>query len=507
VKHGFCPSLVFLSLVRAHAQNAAVATPAPAEPARPAAAPTPAPLPPLARFGSVVFNANLRTRLEAWDWFTPASGDDRYAYSGNILRFGWSQSKDRWDWNAEFALPLVLGLPANPVAPAPQGALGLGANYFLTNGRSRNAAMVFPKQLYVRITQFGASRAHQLKLGRFEFLDGSELAPKNAALATVKTARVNQRLLGNFGWTHVGRSFDGVHYSYSKPWGNVTFVGAVPTRGVFQTDGWGWLNTAFGYASITRPWGQGKHSAETRAFALLYYDFRDVLKVDPRPAAIRTADRGNITIGTFGGHSLHAFASPAGAVDLLIWGAAQTGAWGNQHHRAYAVDLEAGFQPAAWPRWKPWIRAGFYRGSGDNTPNDSLHGTFFQVLPTPRPFAKMPFFNMMNNQEMFGMLTLRPHVKLTIVSEFHALRQTAPNDLWYAGGGAFQPWSFGYIGRPTGGARSLANLYDTGVELRLHPRLTVAPYMGFAQGRAVIRALYPRGSNAAFGYFEASYRF
>ena len=55
--------------------------------------------------------------------------------------------------------------------------------------------------------------------------------------------------------------------------------------------------------------------------------------------------------------------------------------------------------------------------------------------------------------------------------------------LWYAGGGVFQPWSFGYTGRATGGQRSLANLYDTSVDYRVNPRLTLTAYFGYAQGR------------------------
>jgi hypothetical protein len=490
------------SLVRAQGPAAAP----PPQAARPAAA-APAALPPPARFGNVVVKASIRSRVEAWDWFTPASGEDQYAFSGNILRFGFSQNRERWDWDVEFGVPFLLGLPGDLVAPGVQGGLGLGANYLVANDRNQNAAMIFPKQFYVRITQFGGSRAHQLKLGRFEFLDGSELTPRNAALPSVKSARVNQRLLGNFGWTHVGRSFDGVHYAYNKPWGNFTFVGAVPTRGVFQTDGWGWNKVAFGYAALTKPWGSGGHSAETRFLGLVYNDWRQVLKTDSRSLAARRADTGNIKIGTFGGHSLHAFTTGAGTVDLLVWGAAQMGAWGIQKHRAYAVDFEAGIQPKIWPKLKPWLRGGFYRGSGDNTAGDAIHGTFFQMLPTPRPFAKTPFFNMMNNQECFGILTLRPHSKLTVISEYHALRLTVGNDLWYSGGGAFQPWSFGYVGRATGGARSLANLYDVAAELRLNPHLTLAPYFGFAQGRAVMAAIYPQGANAAFGYIEVNYNF
>ena len=102
---------------------------------------------------------------------------------------------------------------------------------------------------------------------------------------------------------------------------------------------------------------------------------------------------------------------------------------------------------------------------------------------------------------------LRPHSKVTIISEFHALRLAAKNDLWYLGGGAFQPWSFGYVGRATNGARSLANLYDTGVEVRVNPRFTLAPYFGFVQGRAVMSTIYPTGTNAMLGYMEVNYRF
>jgi hypothetical protein len=479
-----------------------------------AAAPKPAPAPQAAsapkppfRLGGVVFNASIRSRVETWDWFTPDSGDTMYGYSGNLLRFGFSQNRETWDWDAEFAVPFLLGLPANPIGPGTQGALGLGANYLTANDRNQNTAMIFPKQVYARFTQLGGSKAHQLKIGRFEFLDGSEMAPKSAALATVKASRVNQRLLGNFGWAHVTRSFDGLQYSYNKPWGNFTFVGAVPTRGVFQVDGWGWNNAAFGYASLTRPWGTGKHSAETRIFGLVYDDWRQVLKTDSRALAIRRGDTGNIKVGTFGGHTLHAFATKAGTIDFLAWGAAQTGKWGAQDHEAYAIDVEGGIQPPMWRKLKPWFRGGFYRGSGDGNPNDGTHGTFFQVLPTPRPFAKMPFFNMMNNQEVFGILTLRPHAKVTIISEFHALRLTTANDLWYLGGGAFQPWNFGYIGRASGGALSLANLYDTGIDFRITPNLTLSPYFGFAQGRAVMSSIYPLGTNAMLGYMELNYRF
>jgi hypothetical protein len=333
------------------------------------------------------------------------------------------------------------------------------------------------------------------------------MVPKNATLSAVKRDRVNQRLIGDFGWSDVGRSFDGVHYSYSLPSDNFTFVGAVPTRGVFQVDGWGWNRVGFGYGSYTHESNHGRHAADTRVFVIEYDDFRHILKTDNRPLATRKNDLDNIVINTFGGHTLHSFEISAGTIDLLAWGAGQTGRWGTQTQRAGAFDVEGGFQPKILPKLKPWLRAGYSWSSGDGNPNDNTHGTFFQILPTPRPYARFPFFNMMNNQDNFGILILRPHAKVTLSSEFHALRLTNATDFWYSGGGVFQPWTFGYTGRATSGRKSLANLYDTNAEYRVNRKITLTAYLGYAQGLAAMEQIYPQGKDGRFGYLEFMYRF
>ncbi|MBL8233283.1 MAG: alginate export family protein [Bryobacterales bacterium] len=495
-------SLLFAGAICASATDGG--TPAPkATETKPAAAAAPKPH----KLGPVTVQGSIRTRMEAWDWFQGDSGDSTYAFSGNILRLSFSQSFESWDWTVEMAAPFLLGLPDNAVAPGTQGQLGLGANYYLANGRNRNAIGLFPKQAFVRFRSLGGSQNHTLKLGRYEFMDGSEMTPKNATLAAIKRDRVNMRLLGHFGWTHVGRSFDGFHYSYNRQSGNFTVLGGIPTRGVFQTDGWGWNRTAFGYASYTRPWGKGAHAAETRVFGLHYHDWRKVLKTDSRALVARRNDLANIRVATFGGHSVHAFDTKAATYDLLFWGSAQTGQWGLIDHRGHAIDIEAGIQPKFARKWKPWIRGGYYDGSGDGDPNDGTHNTFFQVMPTPRPFARFPFFDMVNNRDYFGIFILRPHAKVTLSAEFHALRLSNRNDLWYLGGGVFQPWTFGYVGRAASGNRSLANLYDGSVEYRMNATATIGGYFGHAQGRAVTSAIYPKGKNGNFGYVEVAYRF
>jgi hypothetical protein len=113
---------------------------------------------------------------------------------------------------------------------------------------------------------------------------------------------------------------------------------------------------------------------------------------------------------------------------------------------------------------------------------------------------------MMNVEDGFGALVLRPGGKVTTSSEYHSLRLANAVDLWYAGGGAYQPWTFGYTGRAAGGQRSLANLYDTSVEYRANRHLTVTGYLGYAQGRGVMRQIYAAGMDGRFGYLEVLFR-
>src|SRR5262249_9673484 len=161
---------------------------------------------------------------------------------------------------------------------------------------------------------------------------------------------------------------------------------------VFQVDGWGEVNVNVYYGALTGQVAGKRNAGEWRIFGLGYQDLRDgVLKTDNRPTAARTADTGHINIGTFGGHYLHTTQTGAGVLDFLAWGAVQTGSWGNLTQKAGAVALEGGWQPRILPRVKPWIRGGYNYGSGDGNPNDSTHGTFFQVLPTPRVYARFPF--------------------------------------------------------------------------------------------------------------------
>jgi Alginate export len=455
--------------------------------------------PPGAASSNVHFSGSWRVRMEAWDWFDTSLADSSYAFPASLLRVGISNSGERFRWQLEAAVPVLLGLPEHAIAPAPQGQLGLGAAYFASNGA--NAVSVFPKQAWVSFHSSGPHR-NSLRLGRFEFIEGTETTPSQPALALLKRERIAHRLIGTFGFTHVGRSLDGVQFAHDSPNWNLTLMAARATRGVFTVDAVGELDVDLQYGALTRKIGD---SAEWRLFGIAYHDGRPVLKSDNRPLPARAADTRNLRIGTVGANGIAARKVGPGTADGLLWTAWQFGRWGELTHRAGAVALEGGYQWNA--PWHPWLRAGYFRGSGDSNPNDQTHGTFFQLLPTPRVYARFPFFNLMNNEDVFLQVFLAPHSKLKVRSEAHVLRLSSARDLWYLGGGAFDSASFGYLGRPSSGRRGLANLYDIGVDYQLRSPVTLSAYAGFVQGKSTIAVIYPQGRTAKFGYIEFLYKF
>jgi hypothetical protein len=180
--------------------------------------------------------------------------------------------------------------------------------------------------------------------------------------------------------------------------GALTLIGSARARG----EAWNWFDAGsrgkYVYAGATlrvgatQQWATIGWQAELETPLLLGLPDDAVL---PAPAGqlglggtYFAANDGNRTVG---GHYLHLFPTFQGPIDLMLWGAAQTGMWGRLDHRAHAGAVEVGIQPDGL-RWiRPWLRAGLFASSGDSEPTDGRHETFFQVLPTPQPHARFPF--------------------------------------------------------------------------------------------------------------------
>lgn len=447
--------------------------------------------------------ASLRTRGEAWNFFEPGDGtNDDYVFGATVLRFALAWKDEAFDVLVEGQNSALFGLPDDASGAPPIGPLGLGAVYFAHN-RAENDASVFLKQGYVTLKKLGVAGL-ALKGGRFEFSEGSEVKADEPTLDWLKTHRLSQRLIGPFGFSHVGRSFDGLVLTYAAAPFQVTAMGSRPTQGGFDLAGMKPLDDvelAYGSLNLTKPGfaplGDG------RLFYVYYGDDRGLLKADNRPADVRGADRDEITIHTGGAHWIHAIPTAAGVLDLLGWGAYQAGDWGTQDHRGWAYAAEAGWQPAGVPG-KPWIRIGYNRSSGDDDPTDGDHDTFFQILPTPRIYSYSTFYNLLNNADAFVQLVLRPMPGLVSRTDFHDVRLTEGRDLWYQGAGATlsdRDVGFGFPGRPAGGRTALFRVVETSLSYDWTPNLSTAAYYAHLFGGGVVRSIF-EGDDADFGFLE-----
>lgn len=458
----------------------------------------------------VTLTGSIRGRWEVWNWFGPgtvANGqdDNRYHFQALVMRLGAGYQLKGVKGFVELMSPVLLHLPDDARAPAPKGDLGLGATYFAPH-RNPYDASVFLKQGFVEFGE-GMARGLSIKGGRLEFSDGAEMVPADPELKWLVLNRIQQRLIGSFSWSHAMRSFDGAIASYGSAGWKATAMYAIPTKGAFDLQGMEEVaRTDLIYASLNVGpagfWGNSRG----RLFYIYYDDGRRVLKTDNRPLSVRAADQRRIEIHTVGADFLHTTEIGPGAADLLLWGVGQLGSWGRQTHEAYAVTAEAGYRFTKAP-WQPWLRAGYTTTSGDGNPKDSTHGTFFQILPTPRIYAQFPFYNLMNLNDATGELVLFPAKSVELRTTLHGLWLSSSRDLWYAGGGAFQNKTFGYAGRPSLGRSYLATLLDTALTWKISDRVSAYFYYGHAFGGSVVSGIYPGGKEADFGYVEATLSF
>jgi hypothetical protein len=160
--------------------------------------------------------------------------------------------------------------------------------------------------------------------------------------------------------------------------------------------------------------------------------------------------------------------------------------------------------------WKPWVRLGYGRSSGDDDPEDGDHGTFFQILPTPRLYSFSTFYNLMNSEDAFLELILRPLAGLSARTAFHNLRVTEARDLWYQGGGATiedhdRPEGFGFPGRPANGHHNLFQVVESSIGYDWNSHINTNIYYGHLFGGGVVDGIYT-GDDGDFGYLEFTLR-
>jgi len=138
--------------------------------------------------------------------------DNGYSFFANRLRFGVTLSFPPSSCRGGQDTRLVNLPDADSIAPGL--APSPGALYY-ANTRDPDQGEVFLHRAYATIRQFGLPGV-AVRVGRLGYNNGLEKPPQDATLAWLQNARISQRLIGNFDYTNVGRSFDGVQVMFDR---------------------------------------------------------------------------------------------------------------------------------------------------------------------------------------------------------------------------------------------------------------------------------------------------
>lgn len=456
------------------------------------------------------FHGESLNRYENWNWFEPATNpvaqNNEYSYffTRNRLNFKLTQGSISAFVQGQYTQ--FLNLPGNASGAAPVGAMGAGALYFQHAG-VRDSHKIFLKSAYLDIANILNSGV-SLRAGRFDYQDGLETLTKDAKIDWLKKVRVGERLLGPFGWSAYTRSFDGAQLKYDNNYFNVTTLVSHPTQGGFEESAGETMENIglLGVALTLKPQVLIPNT-DKRLFYILYDDERNVSqRVDNSGTA--TAPKVDLEIHTFGAHLASAFNVGDDQIDTLLWGAYQTGDWYNLDHKAFAFDVEGGYQFKKLP-WAPHIRLGYFIGSGDSNTSDGDHETFYQMLPTARIYSYTTLYNLMNIEELFLQVFGKPTKKLTFRADWHILRLAEKNDRWYVGAGPTQEKGsiFGYAARTSNSEDELGQSLELTLGYTFNDIISSSLFYGHFFGGDVIEKIYTSDDNFDLAYLETILKF
>jgi hypothetical protein len=439
------------------------------------------------------------TRVEAWNYFTPKpeGGDPSYAFVSNRLRFGIRHVSPRFELQATGQYVQFGGLPTNATGPGPYGT---GALYFGQNGSTSS------NQLYLRYLTASVKDlvpGLRIDVGRMGYSGGMESSSGNDKIETLKNLRVAARLLGEFEWSAYQRGYDGVRLDYSQPTWHASAVAYHPTQGGFEeAAGVQIVDINVFAGTLTLKPGAAIPNTDTQLFYYRYDDRREVrARVDN--TGLPAADRVDVKLDTFGATAVGAYPRGSGVSDALLWVVGQTGEWYGQTHRGFAIAAEGGYQ---WSEvaWRPWIRLGVFRGSGDADPADDRHDTFFQLLPTVRKYSLTASYNLMNSTDIFVQVLLQPRPPLNLRIDLHRVGLAEAADRWYLGAGATQRrgTTFGYGARPSNDSTDLGTVIEGSASYQVNAWWSVNAFLGLIHAGGAVRGSFD-GDTLRFGYVES----
>lgn len=453
------------------------------------------------------YGASLMVRQENWNWF--GNQNDAYDFRFSRLRLDAKIAYQQFELFVQPQYVIMQDVPKQAGLPTPQGPSGMGALYHAHNQESDFSSIGF-HQFYLKASDL-FSLGTDLTAGRLTYASGLEyLNPKDGKkFNRLKKMRLADRMISSFEWSAFARSFDGAQWKQNLPH-NYQLTASIlyPTQGGWEKDfNENMEDVRIASSTLTAPKGQLLEHTEIQIFAYNYRDERNCTQRIDNSG--QTCSNGaDINISMAGAHLQSIYPLESIDIDFLAWGGYQWGDWYELDHEAYACTAEIGVQfKQVW--LKPWVRMGYYYGSGDSDSSDDSHETFFQMAPGTRKYQLFPYYDLQNIEYAFLQLFLFPAKNLTLRMDYTRSALAEPEDRWYMGTGPTQSEGsiFGYLARPSGGEKALSQELSIMTEYAINDHLSLNLFYAHVFGDDVIAATYPENSDADYASAEITFNF
>ncbi len=203
----------------------------------------------------------------------------------------------------------------------------------------------------------------------------------------------DQRLIGSFGWSNQGRSFDGavLRLENQKFWLDLLGVRIHPNTNEYQL--------AAAYAHINKVLG-----GDLEPYFLYLHSSHGGLS------------SGELSVFTFGTRLSSKFLKN---FDATLEAAYQTGESNHNTIQAFATHSKVGY---TFPlSWKPRVGLEYNFASGDDAPTSGTVKTFNNIFPTNHDkYGLIDFFGWRNLHDFRIALSAQPHKTLKASLDYHA---------------------------------------------------------------------------------------